>query len=82
VWWQAITIAAVSLSIGLPLGLIASRIAFARLARDALVAPGPLTTPSLVAIVIAATVAIALLLAVWPGRQAAVLPVARSLRAE
>jgi ABC-type lipoprotein release transport system permease subunit len=80
--WQAITIAAVSLFIGLPLGLIASRLAFTRLARDALVAPGPLTTPSLIVIVIAATVAIALLLSVWPGRQAAVLPIARTLRAE
>jgi FtsX-like permease family protein len=80
--WQAATIAAVSLVIGLPLGLIAERMAFARLARDALVAPGRLTTPSLVAAVIVATIAVALLLAIWPGRQAACLPLARTLRAE
>ncbi len=80
--WQAVTIASVSLAIGLPLGLIAARVAFARLAHDALVAPGPLATPLLVVTVIAATMAVALLLAIWPGRQAAVLPLAKTLRAE
>ena len=80
--WQSVTIATVSLVIGLPLGLIASRVAFARLADDALVAPGALTTPLLVIVVIAATITIALLLAIWPGRQAAVLPLAKTLRAE
>jgi putative ABC transport system permease protein len=80
--WQALTIVAISLGVGLPLGLIAARVAFARLAQDALVAPGPLTTPSLVLAIAAASMVIALLLAIWPGRQAAVLPLARTLRAE
>jgi putative ABC transport system permease protein len=81
-WWQAATISGVSLLVGLPLGLIAARVAFARLAHDAFVAPGPLTTPSLVVAVIGATIAVTLLLAVWPGRQAAILPIAQTLRAE
>jgi hypothetical protein len=62
--------------------LIAARLAFARLAHDALVAPGRLATLPLVVAVIAGTMAVALLLAAWPGRQAAVLPIASTLRSE
>jgi hypothetical protein len=80
--WQASTFAAVALLLGLPLGVLAGRLAWAVFAHDAGVSPAPDVPLDWVLLAIPATVALANLIAAWPGRRAARLRPAAVLRAE
>lgn len=67
--WQAIAVAVAGLAVGVPLGLAAGRTTWSTLARSIGAADDPLT-PLAVALVVPATMAIALALAAWPARAA------------
>ena len=80
--WQATALAAVALAVGLPLGVIAGRQAWAYFADGAGVAPRPDVPLSLILLAIPATLLLANLIAAWPGRTAARVRPAVALRAE
>jgi ABC-type antimicrobial peptide transport system permease subunit len=80
--WQASTFAAVALLLGLPLGVLAGRLAWAVFAHDAGVPAAPDVPLDWVLLAIPATVALANLIAAWPGWRAARLRPAAVLRAE
>ena len=80
--WEASTFAAVALLIGLPLGVLAGRWAWAYFANEA-GAPSQATVPlPAVLLAIPATLLIANLIAAWPGWTAARLRPAAVLRTE
>jgi len=80
--WEASTFAAVALLIGIPLGVLAGRLAWSYFAANA-GAPTQATVPlPAVLLAIPATLVIANLLAAWPGWTAARLRPALVLRAE
>ena len=80
--WEASTFAAVALLIGLPLGVLAGRWAWAYFA-NAAGAPSQATVPlTAVLLAIPATLLIANLIAAWPGWTAARLRPALVLRTE
>jgi ABC-type lipoprotein release transport system permease subunit len=78
--WQAGAFGAAALLVGLPLGVLAGRQAWAAFAGAAGIAPSPDIPLPLIALTIPATLAIAILLAIWPGWQAARLRPAAVLR--
>ena len=80
--WEASTFAVVALLIGLPLGVLAGRWAWAYFA-NAAGAPADATVPlTAVLLAIPVTLLIANLIAAWPGWTAASLRPAAVLRAE
>jgi putative ABC transport system permease protein len=80
--WQATAFAAVALLIGLPLGVLAGRWAWAYFASTAGAPPRPAVPLPAVLLAIPATLLIANLIAAWPGWTAARLRPAVILRAE
>jgi hypothetical protein len=82
VQWQALSLAGVALLIGVPLGLLAGRGAWALFATSAGLAPAASIPVPLVLLTIPVTAALAAGIAVWPGRAAAGVRAAATLRAE
>jgi ABC-type lipoprotein release transport system permease subunit len=80
--WNATALAAAALLIGVPLGIVAGRWAWAIFADAAGVAPSPAVNLPLILLVIPATIALANLIAALPGRQAARLRPGGVLRTE
>jgi hypothetical protein len=80
--WEASAFAAVALLFGLPLGVLAGRLAWAVFANDAGVPPVADVPLDWALLAIPATVALANVIAAWPGRRAARLRPAVVLRAE
>ena len=80
--WQATTVAAVGLLIGLPLGLGIGRFAWNVFAEDLGVVPAPITPIGLTALVLPATILLANLIAALPAQTAARTQPALVLRAE
>jgi len=80
--WEATALAAVALLIGIPVGVVAGRWAWALFANTAGVATQATVEVSLVLLAIPATLAVANLIALWPGWRAARLRPAAVLRTE
>jgi ABC-type antimicrobial peptide transport system permease subunit len=80
--WEASALAAVAALIGLPLGVIAGRLAWAVFANQAGVSPAATVPLLTVLLVVPVTLLLANLIAAWPGWQAARLRPAVVLRAE
>jgi ABC-type antimicrobial peptide transport system permease subunit len=80
--WQASAFAAVALLIGLPLGVVAGRLAWAVFAGDAGVSAAADVPLDWVLLAIPVTVGLANLIAAWPGWRAARLRPAAVLRTE
>jgi hypothetical protein len=80
--WQATALAAAALLAGLPLGVIAGRLAWSFFANAAGVAPRPDVPLPLILLAIPATVLLANLIATWPGWTAARVHPAAALRTE
>jgi hypothetical protein len=80
--WQAAAVAMTAVAIGVPLGLLAGRWAWVVFADAAGVAPGATIPVPLVLLAVPATLALAVLIAAWPGRAAARVRPAVTLRAE
>jgi hypothetical protein len=69
--WQAGAFACVAVLVGLPLGVLAGRQAWAAFAGAAGIAPSPDIPLMLILLTIPATLLVAVLIAVWPGWRAA-----------
>jgi ABC-type antimicrobial peptide transport system permease subunit len=82
VCWEATALAVAALLIGVPLGLLAGRWAWALFAGSAGVAASASVPVALVLLIIPVTIALAVLIAAWPGRAAARVRPAVTLRAE
>jgi hypothetical protein len=82
VCWEATALAAAALLIGVPLGLLAGRWAWALFAGSAGVAPDASIPVALVLLIIPVTIALAAVIATWPGRAAARVRPAVVLRTE
>jgi ABC-type antimicrobial peptide transport system permease subunit len=80
--WQASVLAAAALLIGIPLGIVAGRWAWAVFANTAGVSTQPSVPLALVLVAIPATLLLANVIAAWPGRTAARLRPATVLRTE
>jgi hypothetical protein len=80
--WQATTLAALSLVLGLPLGVSLGRWAWTLFAEQIGVVPEPVTPLPLILLVVPATVLLANLVAFLPAHNAARTPAALALRAE
>ncbi|MEO5843033.1 MAG: FtsX-like permease family protein [Acidimicrobiales bacterium] len=68
--WHAIAVVAVGLVIGLPVGVVVGRVAFASFARDLGTAPRPFVPLLLVVVTIVVVLAIGLAASVMPARRA------------
>jgi hypothetical protein len=79
---QASTLAVVALALGVPLGIMAGRLAFRAFANGLGFVPDPTTPPLLVLVTVAAVLGVANLTATWPARRARHTAVARLLRTE
>jgi hypothetical protein len=79
---QAIVVSLVGLAVGAPLGVALGRTIWRYVANTAFIHYVPPVASAALALVVPVTLAAAILLAVWPGRAAALLPVAAVLRAE
>jgi hypothetical protein len=82
VCWEATALAAAALLIGVPLGLLAGRWAWALFAGSTGVAPDASIPVALVLLTIPSTIALAALIALWPARAAVRVRPAVVLRAE
>ncbi|HEY7262044.1 MAG TPA: hypothetical protein VH589_11230 [Trebonia sp.] len=80
--WEASALAAASLLAGIPLGVIAGRLAWAIFAGTAGVASQATVEVPLLLLAIPVTLLLANVIAAWPGRTAARLRPAVVLRAE
>ncbi len=80
--WQAAALAIAALLLGVPLGVLAGRWAWALFAGAAGVSATATVPVRLVLATIPVTVVLALLIAAWPGRTAARVRPAAALRAE
>jgi hypothetical protein len=80
--WQATTVAAVGVLVGVPLGLGLGRFGWNVVADRLGVAPEPVTPIALAVLVAPAAILLANLIAAWPARRAAATPPAVALRAE
>jgi hypothetical protein len=80
--WEATTLAAAALLIGVPAGIVAGRLAWAAFATEAGVASGATFDLALVLLTVPVTLLLANVIAAWPGRAAARLRPAAVLRAE
>jgi hypothetical protein len=78
--WQALTVVAVGLAGGIPVGLAAGRTAYRAFANGIGVLPEPVVSLPWLSTVVAVTVGIGVLAAAGPGRRAARLPAGRFLR--
>jgi hypothetical protein len=82
VQWQALSLAGAALLIGVPLGLLAGRGAWALFASSAGLGPAASIPIALILLTIPVTFALAALIAAAPGRAAAGVRPAVTLRAE
>jgi ABC-type lipoprotein release transport system permease subunit len=80
--WQATTLAALGLVVGLPLGVSLGRWAWTLFAEQIGVVPEPVTPLPLILLVVPASVLLANLVALLPARNAARTPAGLVLRAE
>ena len=80
--WEATALAAAALLVGVPVGIIAGRLAWAAFATEAGVAAGATFDLVLVLLTIPVTLLLANLIAAWPGQTAARLRPAAVLHAE
>jgi ABC-type antimicrobial peptide transport system permease subunit len=80
--WHALTVAAVGLAAGIPLGLAFGRVAYRAFATGLGVLPDPVVPFPWVLVVVAATVGIGLLASVGPGHRAARVAAGEALRDE
>ncbi|MGH9234288.1 MAG: ABC transporter permease [Acidimicrobiales bacterium] len=80
--WQALTVAAVGLLVGVPVGIVAGRRLWSALAQAIGVVDDWSLPWLMVALAVAVTVGVAVLLAIPPGRMATRVPPGRVLRAE
>jgi putative ABC transport system permease protein len=80
--WMAVTVAAVALVIGIPLGVVSGRLAWQFLAAQLGIQPGPVLSPASLVILAAAGIALAVAVAVVPGAAAARARTATVLRTE
>jgi ABC-type antimicrobial peptide transport system permease subunit len=80
--WEASAFAAVALLVGLPVGVVAGRLAWAAFANEAGVSPAASVPLPTVLLVVPVTLLLANLIAAWPGWQAARLRPAAVLRTE
>jgi hypothetical protein len=80
--WQATTVAAVGLLVGLPLGVAIGRFGWNVFAEDLGVVPEAVTPIGLTLLVVPAAIILANLIAAWPGWTASRTQPAVVLRAE
>lgn len=80
--WHALSVVAVALVIGLPVGVAIGRALYDSFADDLGVVPTPVLSPAWTGLVLAATVAIGLMAAVLPARRSAQRSAATVLRNE
>jgi hypothetical protein len=80
--WEATTLAAAALLAGVPVGIVAGRLAWAAFATEAGVASGATFDLALLLLIVPATLLVANVIAAWPGRTAARVLPAAALRAE
>lgn len=80
--WQATTIAAVALVVGLPIGIVLGRWGWRIYARSIGVVPEPAVAWLTVAVAVGGALVVANVVAAWPGRAAARTPAATVLRSE
>jgi putative ABC transport system permease protein len=80
VCWQAVTVAAIGVGVGVPVGLIAGATLWRRFASGLGILPGPMLPWAWVGGVVVAAFAIAVLAALRPGRRAATEAPAVALR--
>jgi hypothetical protein len=80
--WQALTVAAVGLAVGIPIGLAAGRLAYGAFAHGLGVAPDATVPLAWLAVLVVATVGVGLLAAAAPAHRAARIPAAETLRHE
>ena len=69
--WHALVVIAIGLLVGLPLGVALGRVGFTAFARDIGAAPQPVVPPTVLCIVVAAAVGLAMVAAALPARRAA-----------
>lgn len=79
-WWQSLTLVTIALVVGVPAGVVAGRAAWTLLADQLGVVPEPVIPIGPLLLLIPAAMAVALLVAVVPGRIAARTPPASVLR--
>jgi ABC-type lipoprotein release transport system permease subunit len=82
VGWQAIAMGAVTVAVGVPLGLVLGRVAWTAISRPANVLVHVVVEPLAVAGVALSSVVLLLGVAIWPGRRAARLRLSEALRSE
>lgn len=82
VLWQGILVTGAGLLIGLPMGLVVGRLAFARVIDDLGVVDTPSTPTLLLVLAVPVALGLALVVAALPARSAARGPAARFLRTE
>jgi predicted lysophospholipase L1 biosynthesis ABC-type transport system permease subunit len=80
--WQAVTLAAAALLLGLPAGLLAGRWLWALFADSVGVSPAASVPVPLILATVPLTLALAAVIAAWPGRSAARVRPAIAFRAE
>jgi ABC-type lipoprotein release transport system permease subunit len=82
VLWQATTVAAAAMVVGLPVGVVAGRLLWRLFAHQIGVATDPVTPLATVAVAVICTLTVANAVAAIPGRSAARLRPASLLRSE
>jgi putative ABC transport system permease protein len=80
--WQASVSVAIGTVIGIPLGIVAGRLAWDRFASELYVVPRPVISMVTVAVVAMSALALAILTAIVPGWRAAQTSIAAVLRTE
>ena len=82
VGWQALAMGAVTVAVGVPLGLVLGRVAWTAISRPANVLVHVVVDPLVVAGVAVSSIVLLLGVAIWPGRRAARLRLSEALRSE
>jgi predicted lysophospholipase L1 biosynthesis ABC-type transport system permease subunit len=82
VWWESLALTAGGLVVGVPAGIVVGRWGWRLLADQIGIPPQPATPWVWTSVAVVAIVALALVIASWPGRRAAGVPPALALRAE
>jgi ABC-type lipoprotein release transport system permease subunit len=80
--WQSTVVAVVGLVLGVPLGIAAGRWLWLAFARELSAVPDPVVPAASIALAAVAALALANLVAAFPGLRAARTPAAEALRAE
>jgi hypothetical protein len=80
--WQALTVAALGLVVGLPIGVVAGRLTWSAFAKGLGISPAPQVSLVGLSILVVAVLALSVALAVVPGRTAAATNASAALRGE